>query len=260
VPGDRFGAYVAIEEGSALVDMPEPHVFPSPPGPGRVQLYTRQGAGWTRTDGFTAALPGFTLARFGGSLVLEDGVAWMTANTSDQTTGAVAAALIGYDLDCPGASELGAAFCFGDGSGASCPCGNESAPGAGQGCAGSSGVGALLLATGSSDVEAHDLRFEGRHLVAGQPALLFAGRSAVAGGDGAAFGDGLRCAGQEVLRLGVSLPGAGGVAVWGPGVEPPGGWPPGETRHFQAWFRDPVGDPCGAGFNLSQGLTIGFTG
>ena len=29
----------------------------------------------------------------------------------------------------------------------------------------------------------------------------------------------------------------------------------GEVKHYQFWYRDPTG-PCGAGFNLSNGLSI----
>jgi hypothetical protein len=38
-----------------------------------------------------------------------------------------------------------------------------------------------------------------------------------------------------------------------------GGWISGDTRYFQTWYRDPSGGPCGAGFNLTNGMELTFT-
>ena len=152
--------------------------------------------------------------------------------------------------------SVGTSYCFGDGSGTPCPCANWGAPG--EGCANSTGAGALLAASGSASVGADDLVFAGAQLVPGQPALLFAGLNAVNGGNGVAFGDGLRCAGGSVRRLGVAQPDAGGNASWGPGLQSLGGWGAGDTRHFQAWYRDPGGSPCATSFNLSHGVSVDF--
>ncbi len=155
--------------------------------------------------------------------------------------------------------EPGHPFCPGDGSGALCPCGNFGA--AGEGCATSNGAGGLLLAGGTADAVADDLTFQAQHLLPNQPALLFAAANAVNGGLGVPFGDGLRCAGGSVKRLGVVIPNASGEASWGPGLNGGAGalqwWSPGDTRRFQAWFRDPPG-PCGTGFNLSNGYEVTF--
>ena len=153
-----------------------------------------------------------------------------------------------------------ASFCAGDGSGAACPCGNESAAGDGRGCRNSGGAGARLSAAGSASASADDLRLTATSLLPAQPALLFAGLNAVAGGAGAPFGDGLRCAGGGVVRLGVRAPDALGVARWGPGLGAVGGWTAGERRLLQVWYRDPQGSPCGAGFNLTNGLDVTFGG
>ena len=151
----------------------------------------------------------------------------------------------------------GIAYCFGDGSGTICPCGNSGASGAG--CANSSGAGAVLVGGGSTSVSIDTLTMNGSNLIPGQPALCFAGLNAVNNGDGVLFGDGLRCAGGGVVRLGVVVPGAGGAATWGPGLGASGGWVAGDVRRFQAWYRDPAGSPCGYGFNLSNGVEISFT-
>jgi len=151
---------------------------------------------------------------------------------------------------------VGTAYCFGDGSGTACPCDNAGA--SDEGCANSTGAGAILSGDGSASVAADDLTFDAAQLIPSQPALLFAGENQVNGGDGLVFGDGLRCAGGNVKRLGVRQPDANGDATWGPGLQPLGLWQPGDTRRFQAWYRDPNGGPCGLGFNLSHGYEVVF--
>ena len=156
-----------------------------------------------------------------------------------------------------GGSTMGSAYCFGDGSGMACPCGNNGV--AGEGCANSSGSGGVVSSFGSSSASADLLWFNGSNLLPGQPALLFVGENAVNNGNGALFGDGLRCAGLNVIRLGVMVPDVNGDASWGPGLGALGGWTSGDVRRFQTWYRDPNGSPCGFGFNLTNGVEVTFT-
>ncbi|HJP00539.1 MAG TPA: hypothetical protein QF764_02065 [Planctomycetota bacterium] len=149
---------------------------------------------------------------------------------------------------------LGTSFCSGDGTGTACPCGNNG--GVGEGCGNSSGSGGTLSATGDSSAGGSQT-YEAGNLIPGQPALLFSGNNAINGGLGIPFGDGLRCAGQGVLRHGVRSPNAGGDASWASPL-PNEAWGPGDTKHFQGWYRDPSGSPCGNGFNLTTGHTISF--
>ena len=148
-------------------------------------------------------------------------------------------------------------FCFGDGNGTPCPCGNAGGPG--QGCAHSGGTGSALGASGTNGVAAGDLVLEAVSAVPTQPGLFFQGLNAVNAGCGIPFGDGLRCAGMNVVRLGVRTPDAMGGATWGRGLGATAGWAPGDTRYFQCWYRDPIGSPCGALFNLSNGAEVAFT-
>lgn len=149
---------------------------------------------------------------------------------------------------------VGTAFCFGDGTGIPCPCGN---PGlAGQGCANSTGVGAALDARGSASVTANSLVFTGLDLPPGTPALLFQGDGTTPGG-GLPFGDGLRCVGGGIRRLGLRASDPTGSATWGPGLAGLGAWSAGSTQYFQVWYRDPSG-PCAVGFNLSHGVEVSF--
>lgn len=152
-----------------------------------------------------------------------------------------------------GALDPTTAYCFGDGSGAPCTCGNVGASDAG--CANSAGLGARATAGGSASLALDSLVVIGAGLPATQPALLFAGLNAVNGGLGVPFGDGLRCAGGGLQRLGIRTASATGTALWGPGLLSGLGASSGDTRYLQLWYRDPVG-PCGSGFNLSNGLSL----
>jgi hypothetical protein len=162
------------------------------------------------------------------------------------------ATVLGFQLVGGAGSD---AFCFGDGTGTSCPCGNLGGPG--EGCQNSSGAGATLGVQGSTSVALDDLRLNMSGGPAVSVALLFAGTGQVNGGNGALFGDGLRCAGGQIQRLGVRVTSAG-AADWGPGLAPVGGWLAGDTRYFQAWYRDTNNSPCGLNFNLSHGVALTF--
>ena len=152
--------------------------------------------------------------------------------------------------------SAGTPYCFGDGTATACPCGNNGA--AGEGCGNSSGVGGTLVSTGSASVALDDLGFDASGLLTSQPALLFSGQVMVGGGSGMPFGDGLRCAGTNVVRLGTQVPDAAGDASWSGGLAASGGWTAGDTRFFQGWYRDPIGSPCSSGFNLTHGVGVTF--
>ncbi|MCY2959059.1 MAG: calcium-binding protein [Planctomycetota bacterium] len=152
---------------------------------------------------------------------------------------------------------VGTAFCFGDGSATACPCGNVGA--AGSGCANSvSGSGALLAGSGSASLGGDTLVLVG----SGMPnssALYFQGTSQLNGGAGSVFGDGLRCAGGTILRLGVK-PNAGGSSQYPVGGDLPVSvrglvTTPG-TRTYQVWYRNAAAFCTASTFNLSNGLEL----
>ena len=145
-------------------------------------------------------------------------------------------------------------YCFG--SATSCPCANDGGPD--RGCANSTGVGAALNAAGSASAAADDLLANASFLPPGQPAILLGGLNAPNGGQGLPFGDGLRCVGGGLVRLGVRNANALGSATWGPGLVADSGYQAGQTRRFAVWYRNPVGSPCGAGFNFTHGLEVTF--
>lgn len=147
-------------------------------------------------------------------------------------------------------------YCFGDGSGTPCPCGNTG--GTGQGCANSTGAGALLTASGTTSVSAGDLVLHGSQLIPNQPGLYFQGTNPVNGGSGVQFGDGLRCAGGTVVRLQVAAADGTGNSSTSVNIATAGGVAPGDIRRYQLWYRNPSGSPCGSGFNLTNGLSAAF--
>jgi hypothetical protein len=149
------------------------------------------------------------------------------------------------------AGGVGVEFCHC----ASGPCAN---PDREAGCANSTGEGARLSGAGSASASADDLVLVAEDMPPGKSALLFAGTIRVNGGVGLPFGDGLRCAGGAIQRLGIRSTGALGTASWGPGLSVQGGWGAGDLRTFQVWYRDGAHGSCSSGFNLTQGLEVTF--
>lgn len=148
-------------------------------------------------------------------------------------------------------------YCYGDGSGAACPCGNTGAPG--TGCAHSSGEGALLWSTGSTKVSTDDFDLRAAHLPAsGGIALAVAGSQQQGGGAGIPFQDGLLCVGGTIYRFPAqvftdalvqeSVVGASNGLITA-----------GSTWNFQVWYRDVVGACGGSTGNLSNALQASFT-
>jgi hypothetical protein len=150
---------------------------------------------------------------------------------------------------------LSGRYCTGDGAGGACPCGNEGT--GGGGCAnGSSAAGGVLDAVGRASVSDSGVELRASHLPPSQPALFFQGDERVAGGDGVAFGDGLRCAGTNVVRLEVRTADSGGAATTTVDVAERGGATGGAILRYQCWYRDPTGSPCGSLFNLTNGYEL----
>lgn len=136
----------------------------------------------------------------------------------------------------------------------SAPCGNEGAPE--HGCGNSfDGDGARLGGTGTTQPDTVVLAVVGA--AANQPGLFFQGSALVNGGDGLPFGDGLRCAGAAIRRLEVRMTDATGSASTTVSISTLGAVGPGSgARYYQLWYRDPIGGPCGTGFNVSNAYEV----
>jgi hypothetical protein len=161
-------------------------------------------------------------------------------------------------------ASTGTSFCAGDGSGAACPCGNDSAHGGGAGCRNSAGTGATLHASGGASLVADSLVL----VTAGErptaTSVVFQGRAAA---PPVVFGQGLRCITGQLKRLYVK------AAVGGSVVVPEGSDPsvsarsaqrgdtiaPGGFRYYGVYYRDPIvlgGCSSASTFNVTSQLAV----
>jgi len=144
-----------------------------------------------------------------------------------------------------------------EGTSALCPCGNGGA--AGHGCAHSTNpAGGLLAATGDASLSADSVVLTATSLPPTATCLFFQG--SLGTNPPQAFGDGLRCTGVGVIRIGTktasggatSYPQAGDLPVSVKGSVPAMG----ATRFYQVWFRNAAAFCTASTFNLTQGLRV----
>ncbi len=155
-------------------------------------------------------------------------------------------------------------FCLGDGSGAACPCGNNSAAGHAGGCLHANGDGGILDAAGTPSFTSDTLHFG---LSSGVPlayCVLLSGdnRLPLTGniGHGIPSFDGLRCADGSVrMHGGRVLDTDGRTTGWGPGtIVQQGSFAVGQTRHFFALYRTLSSQTCNTGVNSTNGVSVTF--
>ena len=160
---------------------------------------------------------------------------------------------------CTSQQPIGSPFCFGDGTGAACPCGNTSPPGNQDGCLNSLGIGGRLRASGVARIAYDNFTLLGTGMP-NSSALYFQGTTQQSSGNGAVFGDGKRCAAGSVIRLGTKInaggasqyPAAGDLSVSVKGLVPVGG----ATRTYQCWYRNAAAFCSASTFNLTNGWTV----
>jgi hypothetical protein len=151
-------------------------------------------------------------------------------------------------------------FCFGDGYGAPCPCGNKGAPG--RGCANSANVeGAQLKGSGVADVSSDTFVLTASGMPATSTALFVQFESVLDGGLGAPLGDGLLCLSGTLIRLGTRAATAG-VATYpslgSPTVSVRGMVPPGSVRYYQAHYRNAAAFCTASTFNLTNAMRVNW--
>ena len=158
----------------------------------------------------------------------------------------------------------GTVYCFGDpGSGTPCPCNNDnddSVPG--SGCAnGVFASGAQLTGSGQAIIGADTLVLATTNLEPNNAGLYFQADNDLS--PGVSWGDGLRCAGGSLKRLGVRFSDASGYSDTSGFAfsisAKAGNVSAGDTKYYQCWYRTTSNPPCGPGvndFNTSNGYRI----
>jgi hypothetical protein len=150
-------------------------------------------------------------------------------------------------------------YCFGDGVGTPCPCGNDAPVGSGTGCLNSLGTGGLLVVSGTASIGSDTLVLTG----SGMPnsfVVYIQGTLASGSGAGVVFGDGKICVTGSLQRLGTELNSGGGsnlpslanpipLAVRG-AVTTPG------IRNYQIYYRNPTPFCTAATFNLTNAVSV----
>ena len=146
-----------------------------------------------------------------------------------------------------------------------CPCGNYSFQSVGRGCRNSINSAAGLFASGTPHPDTVVLTTDGMpHSVL---CLFLQGNALLS--SGALFGDGVRCVGGAIKRLGskttstagiASYPNAGDTRIATRSAALGDPIPNGATRWYQTWYRDPSATFCpppqGSTFNISAGIAI----
>lgn len=153
--------------------------------------------------------------------------------------------------------HTGYAYCFGDGTGAACPCGGLG--NLGEGCANSAGLGgASLRGEGHASISADSFLLDVQGVPGSKPGLILRGDNQLANGWGAPVGDGLLCAAGQSARSHVQITSAGstsfndvngaGFGTWTYGV--------GTRVNYQFWYRDPQNACSGLGFNWTNAWAV----
>ncbi|MCP3919537.1 MAG: hypothetical protein GY711_28710 [bacterium] len=70
-------------------------------------------------------------------------------------------------------------------------------------------------------------------------------------------GEGSRNSTGSMQRMPLLQATGTGSVTW-PDLHAAGAWDAGDTRYFQAFYRDTFGSPCGSGFNTTNGVQIVF--
>ncbi len=158
-------------------------------------------------------------------------------------------------------ATTGTAFCFGDASNGTCPCSNGGAPGHGCGNSANSN-GSKLSGSGTLSVGTDDFVLSAIEGVPNRVGVFIQGDAVMGSGQGAPFGDGVRCTGGSIVRLEVVFSNDEGCSTTTLPLAATGFVSAGDARLYQHWYRDPSDEPTpcaagqGSGFNLSNGLQL----
>lgn len=155
------------------------------------------------------------------------------------------------------ASTPGNPYCFGDGTGAACPCSNLGNPGTGCGVNGSNPE---LIGFGNPQISADTFGLYVRGVAGSPPGLLLQGTTQLNGGLGVQVGHGLLCVGQTSRSHVQIVSNSGGTTFLDFQGAPFGASSAGigVPTNYQFWFRDNYGT-CGPNrFNFSNAWTVNW--
>lgn len=164
-------------------------------------------------------------------------------------TGGVDAAVL-LDLDGTTAWQR---FCFGDGTGSACPCSNVGT--FASGCANfASANGGQIQITGVASVANDTLSITSTSGLPFGPGLYFQGSAPAA--PAVLFGNGLLCVGGSTPRLEIRFADGLGASATTVPIHLFGSDSAGDLRYYQMWYRDDPSFCAGAGFNLTNALSL----
>ena len=121
-----------------------------------------------------------------------------------------------------------------------------------------SAAGGHLAGAGGASLAADTFVLTGS-LLPNSSALYFQGTQRLNGGNGSVFGDGLRCVGGSIIRLGtkVNSGGASSYPVAGDtAISVKGAVSAGSVRQYQVWYRNAAPFCTASTFNLSNGIEV----
>lgn len=150
--------------------------------------------------------------------------------------------------------QTGLPYCFGDGSGTPCPCGNLSPSGTMVGCLNGNGTGGKLRGSGVASVSADTLVLNGSQAIPFGPGLYFQGSAQ--NPNGGTFGNGLLCVAGSTPRLEIRFADALGASSTTVAIHVLGSDVGGDVRNYQMWYRDTTGFCTGAGYNLTNAINL----
>jgi len=233
---------------------------------GSAVTFHRSGSSWSEGERLLAS-DGDQLDYMSYSVAAGDGHALVGAY-GDDDSGSDSGSAYAYELESVGPVEPGQAYCFGDGSGASCPCGRRGA--AGHGCpnTNTNGNGARLSGVGTASFGDDSFALTVSDGAPSRPGIVIQGGSAVAYPDGnpsVANSSGILCV-NPALRGDVFFTNSNGSATVRDfhgedfGLSAVAGGP----TYYQYWYRD-ASNSCqngpgnAAAFNFSNGYQVSWT-
>jgi len=153
------------------------------------------------------------------------------------------------------ADNTGNAYCFGDGTGATCPCAAFGQ--AGEGCLNTTGTnGATLTGSGNASISADTFQLDVAGVPGAKPAIVLRGINQISN----PVGDGILCTAGQSARSQVQITSNGATTYANFAGAPFGAsaYAPGTATNYAFWYRDPGNACTGSGFNFSNGWTVTF--